>query len=116
MNCNIQYMQLSAFTPYSPPSYLSFVLLTLFPPSLFSSSYLTYYSVTALLLIAVTLIPILIIVIITITSPYHQHNPIINIQIGGGGYTLRNVPRCWAYETSVLLDTPIKVTDSLPCQ
>lgn len=32
--------------------------------------------------------------------------------LGGGGYTLRNVPRCWAYETSVLLDTPIK--DSLP--
>ena len=23
--------------------------------------------------------------------------------LGGGGYTLRNVPRCWAYETSVLL-------------
>ena len=30
--------------------------------------------------------------------------------LGGGGYTLRNVPRCWAYETSVLLDTPIKVS------
>jgi histone deacetylase 1/2 len=29
--------------------------------------------------------------------------------IGGGGYTLRNVPRCWAYETAVLLDTPVKV-------
>lgn len=25
--------------------------------------------------------------------------------LGGGGYTLRNVPRCWAYETGVLLDT-----------
>lgn len=24
--------------------------------------------------------------------------------LGGGGYTLRNVPRCWAYETGVLLD------------
>lgn len=23
--------------------------------------------------------------------------------LGGGGYTLRNVPRCWAYETGVLL-------------
>lgn len=22
--------------------------------------------------------------------------------LGGGGYTLRNVPRCWAYETSVI--------------
>jgi len=26
------------------------------------------------------------------------------ILLGGGGYTLRNVPRCWAYETSVALD------------
>ena len=32
--------------------------------------------------------------------------------LGGGGYTLRNVPRCWTYETSVLLDTPIP--DTLP--
>lgn len=32
--------------------------------------------------------------------------------LGGGGYTLRNVPRCWAYETAVLLDIPIK--DTLP--
>lgn len=24
--------------------------------------------------------------------------------LGGGGYTIRNVARCWAYETSVLLD------------
>jgi hypothetical protein len=24
--------------------------------------------------------------------------------LGGGGYTIRNVSRCWAYETSVLLD------------
>lgn len=27
--------------------------------------------------------------------------------LGGGGYTIRNVARCWAYETSVLLDRPI---------
>mmetsp|Transcript_11585 Transcript_11585/g.17688 ORF Transcript_11585/g.17688 Transcript_11585/m.17688 type:complete len:417 (+) Transcript_11585:26-1276(+) len=27
--------------------------------------------------------------------------------LGGGGYTIRNVARCWAYETSVLLDQPI---------
>jgi len=27
--------------------------------------------------------------------------------LGGGGYTIRNVARCWAYETSVLLDTDI---------
>lgn len=32
--------------------------------------------------------------------------------IGGGGYTLRNVPRCWTYETSVLLDTPLP--DTIP--
>ena len=32
--------------------------------------------------------------------------------LGGGGYTLRNVPRCWAYETAVILDTPIK--DAMP--
>lgn len=25
------------------------------------------------------------------------------IILGGGGYTLRNVPRCWTYETSILL-------------
>lgn len=27
--------------------------------------------------------------------------------LGGGGYTVRNVARCWAFETSVLLDTPV---------
>lgn len=27
--------------------------------------------------------------------------------LGGGGYTIRNVARCWAYETSVLLDKEI---------
>lgn len=25
--------------------------------------------------------------------------------LGGGGYTLRNVPRCWTYETSVITGT-----------
>ncbi|KDO15909.1 histone deacetylase 1 [Saprolegnia parasitica CBS 223.65] len=30
--------------------------------------------------------------------------------IGGGGYTLRNVPRCWCYETSVALGVEIPVT------
>lgn len=29
--------------------------------------------------------------------------------LGGGGYTLRNVPRCWTYETAVLLDKDIEV-------
>ena len=32
--------------------------------------------------------------------------------LGGGGYTLRNVPRCWTYETAVLLDAEVK--DCLP--
>ena len=32
--------------------------------------------------------------------------------LGGGGYTLRNVPRCWTYETAVLLEAEIK--DCLP--
>ncbi|KAJ8614422.1 hypothetical protein CTAYLR_000750 [Chrysophaeum taylorii] len=32
--------------------------------------------------------------------------------LGGGGYTIRNVARCWAYETSVLLETP--VPDEIP--
>jgi histone deacetylase 1/2 len=32
--------------------------------------------------------------------------------LGGGGYTIRNVARCWAYETSVLLDTPL--SDDIP--
>lgn len=32
--------------------------------------------------------------------------------LGGGGYTLRNVPRCWTYETSVLTGEQIK--DELP--
>jgi histone deacetylase 1/2 len=29
--------------------------------------------------------------------------------LGGGGYTLGNVPRCWTYETAVLLDTKVDV-------
>ena len=32
--------------------------------------------------------------------------------LGGGGYTLRNVPRCWTYETSVLTGEEVK--DELP--
>lgn len=34
--------------------------------------------------------------------------------LGGGGYTLRNVPRCWAYETGVLLDTEPSVSRMVP--
>lgn len=29
------------------------------------------------------------------------------LMLGGGGYTIRNVARCWAFETSVALDTEI---------
>ena len=32
--------------------------------------------------------------------------------LGGGGYTIRNVARCWAYETSRLLNVPIP--DAVP--
>ncbi|KAH0790212.1 Histone deacetylase 1 [Histomonas meleagridis] len=31
---------------------------------------------------------------------------------GGGGYTVRNVSRCWAYETSVLLD--VEIDNNIP--
>ena len=33
--------------------------------------------------------------------------------LGGGGYTIRNVARCWAYETAVLLDRP-DVSNEIP--
>jgi histone deacetylase 1/2 len=32
--------------------------------------------------------------------------------LGGGGYTVRNVARCWAYETSVLLNE--EISDDIP--
>lgn len=32
--------------------------------------------------------------------------------LGGGGYTIRNVARCWCYETSVLLDK--EISDDIP--
>ncbi|KAK3241677.1 hypothetical protein CYMTET_48582 [Cymbomonas tetramitiformis] len=32
--------------------------------------------------------------------------------LGGGGYTIRNVSRCWAYETGLLLDQPLD--DKMP--
>jgi acetoin utilization deacetylase AcuC-like enzyme len=31
--------------------------------------------------------------------------------LGGGGYTIRNVARCWTYETAILLDT--EISDSI---
>ncbi|KAG9293824.1 hypothetical protein G9A89_019162 [Geosiphon pyriformis] len=27
--------------------------------------------------------------------------------LGGGGYTIRNVPRCWAYETAIIVDKDV---------
>ena len=32
--------------------------------------------------------------------------------LGGGGYTVRNVARCWTFETSLLLDT--EISNELP--
>lgn len=34
--------------------------------------------------------------------------------LGGGGYTVRNVARCWTYETAVLLDMENEISDDLP--
>ena len=38
---------------------------------------------------------------------YTQSFGVPTLVLGGGGYTIRNVARCWAYETSVLLDTDL---------
>ena len=32
--------------------------------------------------------------------------------LGGGGYTVKNVARCWTYETALLLDS--EVSNELP--
>ena len=29
--------------------------------------------------------------------------------LGGGGYTARNVSRCWTYETSLIVDEPLSL-------
>ena len=34
--------------------------------------------------------------------------------LGGGGYTIRNVARCWAYETAVLLDQHNSISEEIP--
>jgi histone deacetylase 1/2 len=34
--------------------------------------------------------------------------------LGGGGYTIRNVSRCWAYETAVALGEEKEIQDELP--
>lgn len=34
--------------------------------------------------------------------------------VGGGGYTLRNVARCWAYETAILVDRDKDISNEIP--
>ena len=34
--------------------------------------------------------------------------------LGGGGYTIKNVSRCWTYETAVLLDLQNEISPNLP--
>lgn len=34
--------------------------------------------------------------------------------LGGGGYTVKNVSRCWAYETAVCLGKKCEISNSLP--
>jgi hypothetical protein len=34
--------------------------------------------------------------------------------LGGGGYTIRNVARCWTYETAVTLDLGDEIENELP--
>lgn len=34
--------------------------------------------------------------------------------VGGGGYTIKNVARCWTYETAVLLDAQNDISNTLP--
>lgn len=34
--------------------------------------------------------------------------------VGGGGYTVKNVARCWTYETAVLLDKQKDISNALP--
>lgn len=37
------------------------------------------------------------------------------LMLGGGGYTIRNVARCWTYETAVALNTEIPNGMGEPC-
>lgn len=34
--------------------------------------------------------------------------------LGGGGYTLRNVARCWANETAILVDKRDEISNEIP--
>ncbi len=35
--------------------------------------------------------------------------------LGGGGYTIRNVARCWTYETAIALNTEIANGSFISC-
>ncbi len=59
---------------------------------------------------------IMIVIIIVILLKYIGHGECVRfvksfglptLVLGGGGYTIRNVSRCWAYETAVLLDETV---------
>ena len=41
---------------------------------------------------------------IELGSSYVKSFKIPTLVLGGGGYTLRNVARCWTYETSICVD------------
>jgi len=34
--------------------------------------------------------------------------------LGGGGYTIKNVSRCWTYETAVCLGLENEISEELP--
>jgi len=36
------------------------------------------------------------------------------IVLGGGGYTVNNVSRCWAYETSLITGNPLDEKKKIP--
>ena len=45
---------------------------------------------------------------------YVQSFGIPTLVLGGGGYTIRNVARCWAYETAVLLGKENDISNNIP--
>jgi len=45
---------------------------------------------------------------------YVQSFNVPTLVLGGGGYTIRNVARCWAYETSVLLGKENDISNDIP--
>jgi histone deacetylase 1/2 len=45
---------------------------------------------------------------------YVQSFGVPMLVLGGGGYTIRNVARCWAYETSVILGKENDISNDIP--